>query len=153
MAEFIAVTACNHPKLADHQAVEQLLARYYFGPEFHVGVGFDHDDGEPYLFIYGYGWPEAWHVPDGVNSDEFNPYEGDLYEEGGAGFNQLLVAVAKHLVQPLTVQAVGSVKCCFPLSACEWQIKPGGRKVQVNEFRGDVEPASKPTKGAKVSAS
>jgi hypothetical protein len=32
------------------------------------------------------------------------------------------------------VQAVGSEKCRFPLSACEWHIKPGSSEIQLITF-------------------
>lgn len=135
MAEFMAVTASNHPRLTDHLAVEQIVDRYFVDPDLSIGVGFDHDNGAPYLFLYGYVWPEAWKMPDGVSAETFDPYTDDLYENGAPDFVQLLQEIAQHLHEPLTVQAVGSTKCRFPLSACEWHIEAGGTEVEFSEFR------------------
>jgi hypothetical protein len=134
MADFMAVTTCSHPRLKDHAEVEQILDRYFFDPDLSVGVSFDHDTGEPYLFLYGYAWPEAWRMPEGVTAETFDPYTDELYENGAPDFIQLLQEIAQHLAEPLTVQAVGSTKCRFPLSACEWHIEPGSSKVELNEF-------------------
>jgi hypothetical protein len=38
------------------------------------------------------------------------------------------------LLEPLTVQAVGSTKCRFPLSACEWHIEPNA-EIHFTEFQ------------------
>jgi hypothetical protein len=141
MADFMAVTASNHPRLKDHAAVEQIVDRYFFDPDLSVGVSFDHDTGEPYLFLYGYVWAEAWKLPEGVGAETFDPYTDDLYENGAPDFIQLLQEIAQHLAEPLTVQAVGSTKCRFPLSACEWHIEPGGAQVEFTEFRHSVREA------------
>lgn len=142
MSDFMPVTASNHPVLKDHEAVEAIIARYWLDQEFSVGVGFDRQTGQPYLFCFGYVWPEAWKVPDGVSPADFYPFEDEVYEDGADGFNQLLQELAPYLVEPLTVQAVGSIKCQFPLSATEWDIEPNGTDVKINEFRhSDTEPA------------
>ena len=135
MADFFPTTACNDPKINNHEAVEKILASYYTDPDFQVGVGFDEESGEPYLFAYGYVWPEAWKLPDGTKREVFDPCEEDRYEEGDDGFIQLLLEIAPYLAEPLTVQAIGSIKCRFPLAAGEWHLKPGGRKVRTNGFR------------------
>lgn len=135
MADFSPVTASNGPALKNVPAVEAILARYYLDPEFHIGVAYDHADGAPYLFVYGHVWPETWKLPEGVECDDFDPYTSDLYEEGADGFVQLLKEIAPFLKEPLVVQAIGSIKCRFPLSASEWRIRPGAVQVEVNEFR------------------
>ena len=80
---------------------------------------------------YGYDWPGAWKVPDGVDREDFAP---DYDEDPDDGFAQFLLDIAHCLAEPLTVQAVGSEKCRFPLSACEWHIRPGGTEVEVQAF-------------------
>ena len=135
MSDFMPVTACNHPVLTDHTAVEAIIARYWLDPEFSVGVGFDRQTGQPYLFCFGYVWPEAWKVPDGVSPGDFDPYEEGVYEDGAEGFLEMLQNLAPYLDDALTVQAVGSIKCQFPLSATEWHIEPNGTEVEINEFR------------------
>jgi hypothetical protein len=140
MADFMATCASNDPKLKDHEAVEQIISRFYFDPNFNVGLNFDDKTGEPYLFIYGYRWPEAWKVPAGIAPDDFDPYTEDVYEEGNDGFIAFLRVIAPHLAEPLTVQAVGNIRCQFPLSACEWHVQPNATNVQVNEFRHGSEP-------------
>lgn len=135
MAEFLATTASNGPKVKDVEAVEQIIERYYFDPDFSVGTSYDHDTGNPSLFVYGYVWPEAWKLPVGVNREEFNPYEAELYEEGADGFVDFLKEIAPHLHEPLTVQAIGATKCRFPLSGCEWHIDPDSAEVEINDFR------------------
>lgn len=141
MADFIAVTACNDPKIKDHEAVEKIIARYYVEPDLNVGVGFDEKDGSAFVFVYGYVWPDAWPIPDGIKPEEFDPYvDDDTYEGGADGFRQLLKDLAPYLIDPMTVQAVGSIKFRFPLSACEWHIPPRGKKVQLNEFSHSSQP-------------
>jgi hypothetical protein len=134
MAEFMAVTASNHPKLKDHAAVEKILDTYFVDSDCHTGVGFDEQTGVPYLFIYGFTWPEAWKIPENELRDAFYPYVEECYEDGANGFIQLLREIALYLEEPLTVQAVGSERCRFPLSACEWHIQPGDGEVETNEF-------------------
>jgi hypothetical protein len=141
MPDFVAVTACNQPKLKDHLAVERVLASYYLDPDMNVGMGFDQETGVPYLFLYGYTWPEAWKLPPGVKPEEFCPYEAELYEDGADGFVELLKELATFLAEPLTVQGVGFTKCCFPLSACEWHVEPNGTEVQLSEF-GHCQPTA-----------
>src|SRR5262249_55584291 len=100
MADFMATCASNDPKLNDHEAVELIISHFYFDPNFNVGINFDDKTGEPYLFIYGYRWPEAWKVPAGIAPDDFDPYTEDLYEEGADGFIQFLRELAPHLAEP-----------------------------------------------------
>jgi hypothetical protein len=135
MAEFLATTASNSPKVRDAAAVERVLAGYFVDPDFHIGVNYDHDTGEPYLFLYGFVWPEAWPLPEGMSPQEFDPYTEDTFPEGAQGFTQLLKALAPHLTEPLTVHAIGAAKCSFPLSAMEWHIAAGSKRVKVTEFR------------------
>ena len=145
MADFMAVTACSHPKLKAHKRIETILDRFYVDPDLSIGVGFDEVTGAPQLFLYGYCWPKAWRIPRGVARADFDPYDSDEYGEGADGFVQLLKEIAPCLEEPLTVQAVGSTKCWFPLSACEWHITPGSTQVEMNEFRHSFrEPAAAP---------
>lgn len=138
MADFIATTASNDPKLTDHEAVERIIDGYYVDPDFSIGVDFDRDTGTPYLVMYGYVWPEAWKL-EGVSREEFDPYDNDLYERGEDDFEQFLKEIAPHLAEPLTIQAIGSTKCRFPLASCEWHIEPGSQEVEVGGFRHSYE--------------
>lgn len=147
MADFMAVTTCSHPRVKKPKAVERLIAKFYFDPDLNIGTAFDEEDGKPYLFIYGYLWPEAWKLPAGVSRDDFDPYSSDDYEEGGDGFLALLQELAPHLEEPLTIHAVGFTKCRYPLSACEWRIEPGATKVVVSEF-GHAQPSNSSTEVA-----
>jgi hypothetical protein len=70
-----------------------------------------------------------------MEAKDFDPYTDENYPDGADGFVELLKEIAPHLEGSLTVQAVGNTKCFFPLSACEWHIEPGGREVQITEFR------------------
>jgi hypothetical protein len=140
MADFMAVTASNNPRIMDHEAVETVIARYWFEAELNLGVGFDHETGEPYLFIYGYQWPEAWKLAEGMTHENFDPYTEENYEIGADGFIELLKELALYLTEPLIVQAVGNTRCYFPLSACEWRIKPRAKRVRLTEFRGEEQP-------------
>ena len=140
-------TSCRPPPATippeGPRAVETIIARYWLDQEFNVGVGFNRDTGQPYLFCFGYVWPEAWKVPEGVSPADFYPFEDEVYEDGADGFTQLLQELAPHLAEPLTVQAVGSIKCQFPLSATEWHIEPNGTDVEINEFQhSDPEPVA-----------
>lgn len=149
MAHFIPVTASNDPKLTDHEAVERIIADYFVDPDFNIDVGFDRESGAPYLFLYGDVWPEAWKL-DGVSRDEFDPYGNDDYERGDDDFAQLLKEIAPYLAEPLTVQAIGSVKFRFPLASREWHIEPGGTEVEVGGFHHSDEAV--PTMPAKAEA-
>jgi hypothetical protein len=143
MANFTAVTASNGPRLKHFEAVERTIGSYYVDSDFNVGVAFDATTGEPHLFVYGYVWPEAWKLPEGVQAEDFDPYVPEVYEEGAEGFEQLLIEIAPHLAEPLTVQAVGNTKCRFPLSACEWTIEPGATSVTIHQFtNGQTEPTA-----------
>jgi hypothetical protein len=134
MAEFVATVACNGPRVADPQAVERILASYYFDADLKIGVAFDHEDGQPRLFCYGHFWPEAWPLEDGESRDDFDPIEEDCYEDGEDGFEDLLIELAQHLEEPLIVQAIGSTKCLYPLAACSWRIEPHAEEVRVAEL-------------------
>lgn len=135
LADFIPTTASNDPKINDHEAVERIIAAYYFDPDFNVGVGFDPETGLPYLFMYGYVWPEAWKLAQGVSRQKFDPYGNDLYEEGDDGFEQFLKDIAPYLAEPLTVQAIGAERCRFPLAASEWHVAVGDTEVETTGFR------------------
>src|SRR5262245_10034664 len=110
MADFMPVTACNDPKITDHIAVEQIIRSYYFDPYLNLGVGFDRENGDPYLFLCGDVWPESWRLPEGVDPALFDPFATDLYEEGADGFVAFLKEIAPCLAEPLTVHAIGSEK-------------------------------------------
>jgi hypothetical protein len=135
MADFLATTASNGPRVKNVEAVETILARYWLDPGFNVGVSYDHDTGEAYLFMYGFIWPEAWQLPEGTTAFEFNPFAEDDYPGGADGFIELLQELAPHLQEATTIQAIGATKCSFPLSACEWHLEAGGKTVKLNEFR------------------
>jgi hypothetical protein len=140
MATFLATTASNSPRLKDPAAASQVLERYCWDGDVQAVIETGRADGDTYLALYGYEWPGAWKIPDGVSPDEFEPdYDQDLYD----GFAEFLREIARYLAEPLTVQAVGFEKCRFPLSACEWHIEPGGTVIEVCTFRhsGD-EPTS-----------
>lgn len=135
MADFMPTTASNGPKVKDHARLEQILIRFYVDPDFKIGVGFDYDDGQPQLFMYGCCWPEAWKLPDEVPRDEFDPCMDNTYERGAEEFVALLKEIAPQLQEPLIVHAVGVEKCRFPLAACEWRIDPEGDTVWINGFQ------------------
>lgn len=135
MADFIAVTASSGPRLKDAAAVQPIIDGYSVDPDLHLGVEADPATGEAHLFLYGYVWPEAWPVPAGVVPEDFNPYDDEHYEAGAEGFTQLLRALVPHLKEPLTVHAVGFIRCRFPLAACEWHVEPGIPEVAINEFQ------------------
>ena len=87
-----------------------------------------HDTGQPCLSIYGGDWPGAWKIPDGVDKDNFElDYDADADE----GFDEFLKAIAPCLAESLTIQSVGTENCRFPISACEWHVRPGA----INGFR------------------
>jgi hypothetical protein len=134
MVDFVAVTASNGPRINDPDAVERAIAGYYFDPKLKIGTAFDPDDGSPFLFLYGYIWPEAWEIPVGISRADFDPYGSDSYEDGADGFLELLREIAPYLHGPLTVQAIGHTKCHYPLAGCQWQIEPGSGDVTVTEL-------------------
>ena len=61
-------------------------------------------------------------------------YAPDYDEDPDDGFVQFLLDIAPCLAEPLTVQAVGAEKCRFPLSACEWHVRPDSTEVEVQGF-------------------
>jgi len=86
-------------------------------------------ESQPCLVIYGYDWPRTWRIPEGIDPTNFEPdYDQD------DGLEEFFKEVAPYLAEPLTIQAVGSEKCRFPLSACEWHILPGAGNVEINSF-------------------
>ncbi|MBM4073470.1 MAG: hypothetical protein FJ271_31785 [Planctomycetes bacterium] len=132
MADFMFATASNGPRLRDARTVQAIIGRHYFDWELEVGVEYDPTDDQQHLTIFGYGWPGAWEKPIGPLPKDWEPdFDGD----GIDGFERFLKEVAAHLAEPLTVQSVGSVKCRFPLSACEWHVTPGAAEIEVNSFR------------------
>jgi hypothetical protein len=132
LADFIFATACNHPRVKDPKALLQIIDRYHFAWDTEVSVETDPTTNQEVLSIFGYGWPGAWKVPDGLDQEDCElDYEG----EGIEGFEQFLTEMAPYLADPLTVQSVGSVQCRFPLSACEWHVQPNAEEVEVNAFR------------------
>lgn len=131
MADFFA-TDCNRPRLQDARAVQAIIERHYFDWELEVGIEFDPTDDQQHLTIFGFGWPGAWEMPmDPVP----NNWEPDFDGDGIDGFEGFLREVAPHLAEPLTVQAVGSFQCQFPLLACEWHVTPGATEIRINGFR------------------
>ena len=129
MATFVATTASNGARLKDPEAVREILDRYFWDGD--VTASIQTTDGEESLVIYGYDRPGAWKIPDGVNQDEFEPdYDLDPCD----GLEDFLKEVAPYLAEPLTVHAAGAEKCRFPLSACEWHIRPGETTIEVNGF-------------------
>src|SRR6266511_1380039 len=131
MATFLATTASNGPQLKDPEAAQKVVERYWWDGDVRALIETDHSDGQAYLALYGYDWPGAWKVPDGVDREDF---ASDYDDDPADGFAQFLLDIAPCLAEPLTVQAVGSEKCRFPLSACEWHIQPGGIEVEVRGF-------------------
>lgn len=131
MATFVATTASNGPRLKDPEAARKVLERYCWDGDVQALIETDQSDGQAYLALYGYDWPGAWKLPDGANREDFAP---DYDEDPDDGFTQVLLDIAPCLAEPLTVQAVGAEKCRFPLSACEWHIRPGGTEVEVQGF-------------------
>jgi len=136
LADLICTTASNSPKVKDCVAIQRVLERYHPEQDLHVGLGSDEETGAVHFHIWGHTWPKAWRIPDGVDRIDFDPYEtDDIYDASPEDFERLLVDVAQHLAEPLTVQAVGFERFRFPLLACEWHIAPGGSVVQTDGFR------------------
>jgi hypothetical protein len=136
MADFIFATACSDCRVRDAAAVNRIIDCYVLEPDLTVAVRDDPATGAQELIIYGYAWPAAWRIPEGVAPDAFDPSENDaIYETGADGFVQLLKELGPFLEDSFTVQATGSLKCRFPLSACEWHLERGSGEVQVSGFR------------------
>lgn len=138
MATFVATTTCNGPRVTDPEAARKVLGRYRWDGEVEAVLEQDGPDGPATLAVYGYDWPRAWRVPDGVDPDGFAPEDGDDPYEG---FERFLGEIAGCLAEPLTVQAVGFEQCRFPLAACEWHVKSRSAGLEVTAFRhGREEP-------------
>jgi hypothetical protein len=132
MATFFATTVSNSPRLKDPVGARQVVARFFFDGALEVVVRDDAEDGETYLDVYGHDWPAAWKMPEGADRDEFDP---DYDLDSGEGFEQFLKEIAPYLAEPLTVQAIGAEKCFFPVSACEWHIRPDSELIETCGFR------------------
>jgi len=132
MATFIATTASSGPRLKDATAAKKVLERYYWDGDVQALIETDGPTGQPTLPLYGYDWPGAWKVPDGISPAEFVP---DYDLDPGDGFEGFLRDIAPHLAESLTVQAIGFEKCRFPLSACEWHIQPDGTTIAISGFQ------------------
>jgi hypothetical protein len=135
MATFIAITACNGPELRDPDEVQKLIERYSWDGEVVPFVRKDEGDGRAHLALHGYDWPGAWRIPDGTNAEEFEP-DYDLHPADG--FEEFLKEVTPLLAEPLTVQAIGSEHCRFPISACEWHVRPGDSAVEITGFKYSI---------------
>lgn len=120
MANFIATTVSNGPRLRDPVGARAVLARYHWEGDLNITVSNEGHDDKAFLNIYGYEWPTCWRIPDGIDPEDFDPYADDDNEEDFDGF---LRDIAPFLAEPLTVQAVGAEKCRFPLAAHEWHVK------------------------------
>ncbi|MBI3411448.1 MAG: hypothetical protein HY040_24230 [Planctomycetes bacterium] len=131
MATFVATTASNCPRLKNPEAAGKVLERYFWDGDLTVTCAKDEQTGHSHLNVYGYEWPGGWRIPDGVDPEEF---ELDYDVDSSDGFEDFLKEIAPFLAEPLTVQSVGSEKCRFPISACEWHVRPGTAKVEVNGF-------------------
>jgi hypothetical protein len=138
LSAFMFVTTCNRPRLTDAKAAQKIIDRYCFDWDLGVAVEPDPDSEQEYLVVSGGGWPAAWKIPTDVPPDDFRP---DYEETSVDGFEELIKELATCLAEPLTVQSVGTVDGQFPLSACEWHVKPGVISVDVNGFKYvDAEP-------------
>jgi hypothetical protein len=145
MATFVATTASNGPRVTDPEAVNKVLERYFWDGELTVTCVKEEQTGHSHLEMYGFDWPSAWHIPEGIDPEEFEPD----YADSSDGFDDFLKEIAPLLAEPLTVHAVGSENCRYPLSACEWHVRPGDRTVRVNSF---VCPESEPQSDSPASA-
>jgi hypothetical protein len=135
MATFMAVTACNGPRLSDSEGTQTVIERYYWDGNVVPVIRKDKTDGQSHLALHGSDWPGAWRIPDGTNKEKFEP---DSKLDPTDGFEEFLKELAPFLAEPLTVQAVGSAKCRFPVSACEWHVRPGETAVEVTGFRYSI---------------
>ena len=132
MATFVATTSSNGAGVTDPDAVQKILERYHFDGDLEARIETSRSDGNPYLSIWGYDWPGAFKVPDGVPPDDFEPdYDVDSLEV----FEDFLKEVAPFLAEPLTIQAIGAEKCRFPLCAREWHIRPRAVDIEQTSFQ------------------
>ena len=136
MATFVATTASNSPRIRDLAGAQRVLERYGWDGDVTAEIRNDESDNSPYLAIYGYGWPCAWRMPEGVSREDFEP---DYNDNSELGFEAFLKEIAPHLAEPLTVQACGSENCRFPISACEWHIGPEMTEMEINGFRHSLD--------------
>jgi len=127
--DFVATTASNSPKLRDLEAARKVLAHYKWDGAVKPDIELDH--GQARLAVYGFGWPGAWRMPDGLDPEKYKP-DRDVDSEDG--FADFLKEMLPYLAEPLTVHAVGTENCRFPISACEWHVRPCTTEVEVNGF-------------------
>lgn len=121
MDNFVGVTASNGARVGDVTAAREVLRRY----DLHMEDSEIAIDKSGVIHFNGYDWPRV-----GLAHDEDDDNDGHL--EG------LMMDMAPHLLGPWVVQAVGFVKCQFPLSACEWRVSPKGGKIEVRNFQFDT---------------
>lgn len=136
MATFVATAASNDAALKDVDAARRVLDRYFFDGDVQAEIRKDSENGSPYLSVCGYDWPGAWRIPDGVAKDGFEP---DFDVDPDIGFDEFLKEVAPCLGEALTIQAIGTENCRFPISACEWHVRPGATEIEINGFRHSCE--------------
>jgi hypothetical protein len=138
MPNFWFAVACNKPRLRDPAQVLGIIGRYWF--DFDCAVAIENDtEGQSRLSIDGDGWPAAWPLPPGISAEDYYP---DYPTLGQEEFEAFLSEVAAFLMDPLVVQAIGTVNGRFPLSACEWRLAPCSTAVAKIEFTSAAESAA-----------
>src|SRR2546427_939530 len=73
LATFMATTASNGPRLKDPAAAKQVLDRFYWECDVEAVIREEPEDGQAHLYVYGYDWPAAWKMPEGVSRSDFQP--------------------------------------------------------------------------------
>jgi hypothetical protein len=135
MDTFWFMTRSNKPRLRDPTRVRQIIGKYWF--DFDCAVEVEQgSDGQHRLSIQGDGWPAAWLLPPDMLAEEFYP---DFDTSGQEEFAAFLADIAPFLMEPLTVQAIGTADGEFPVSACEWRVEPNSASVARFEFTSDAE--------------
>lgn len=134
-------TTCNKPRLRDPTKVLEIIDCYCIDQDMAVTIE-RAPDGFRLLNIEGDGWPGASRLTDADSLRDV-----DYGEDGLGDFEPMLLELAPCLAEPLIVQAVGTVKGAYPLSACQWRVEPFATSIDKVEFtsEGMIPPANSST--------
>ena len=147
MANYYVTTASNGGtvKKGKKKELEAYIERWGFSGEGDMTVNVDEDTkGNGFLNIYGYDDFAPFPVVTKEQAEEDEDLEeGDMDYDAGCDPEAFLEGLAPFLKAQgkgkdknlIVVQTVGSEKCCFPLGAGEFILRPNG-KVDFNGFKG-----------------
>jgi len=127
----------NTATIVNRTAVEKVLDGYF------ISVRIELTDDQ--LEIGDCEWPQALKysnhesleslLDDDSWEDNDEALDLLLEQHGDREFIEMLQELASFLKTPLTVQAIYLERTDFPITACEWHVKPNDKNVEVKMFR------------------